>query len=133
MKRILIASVFMLTAASISAADVGISISLGQPGFYGQIDIGDYPPPQLVYAQPVIVEKVVYVEQPIYLRVPRDQAEHWDRYCHQYGACARRTYFVQDTWYDTVYVPTYQKKHDKRHHGKKAKHHEKHQDRQHKR
>jgi len=31
------------------AADVGVSISVGQPGFYGQIDIGDFPQPQLIY------------------------------------------------------------------------------------
>jgi len=54
-----LASLLLTTAY---AADVAISISLGQPGFYGQIDIGDYPPPRLVYAEPVIVEHVVVVE-----------------------------------------------------------------------
>lgn len=126
MKRILIIALFTLATAPAFAADVGVSISLGQPGFYGQIDIGDYPPPQLVYAQPVIVKHVVNVEQPIYLRVPPGHVKHWDRFCQQYGACARQTYFVQDGWYEQVYVPSYQKKHHKGRAGGKAKYKNKH-------
>ena len=30
-------------------ADVGVSINIGQPGFYGRLDIGDYGQPQLLY------------------------------------------------------------------------------------
>jgi hypothetical protein len=111
MKRLLMFALFSIASAPASAADVGISISLGQPGFYGQIDIGDYPPPQLIYAEPVVVEQVVVVQQPIYLHVQYDQIKHWDKHCHEYGACGQRVYFVQDSWYDSVYVPNYHKKH----------------------
>jgi hypothetical protein len=110
MKRFLIITLLTFATASASAADVGISISVGQPGFYGQIDIGNYPPPRLIYAEPVIVEQVVVVTQPIYLRVQPDHVQHWDRYCGQYGACGQRVYFVQDSWYDEVYVPAYQER-----------------------
>jgi len=134
MKRFLIFALFFLTTAAASAADVGISISLGQPGFYGQIDIGDYPPPQLVYAEPVIVEQVVVVQQPIYLHVQYDHIQHWDKHCHEYGACGQRVYFVQDSWYDSVYVPTYHKKHGNNGNngkGKNSNHKDKSHDKQH--
>lgn len=99
-----------LLNVSVANAEVGVSVSIGQPGFYGQLDIGDYyPRPQLVYAEP----RVVYVEpayryaQPIYLRVPPGHIQHWDRNCRGYGACGRPVYFVQDTWYSNVYAPRY--------------------------
>jgi hypothetical protein len=94
-------ALFAVTSSASPAAEVGVSISLGQPGFYGQIDIGDYPPPRLIYAEPVIVEQVVIVPQPIYLHVQYDHIKHWDKHCHEYGACGQRVYFV-DGWY-TVY------------------------------
>jgi len=131
MKRLLMFVLFSISTAAASAAEVGISISLGQPGFYGQIDIGDYPPPQLIYAEPVIVEQVVVVQQPIYLHVQYDHIKHWNKHCHQYGACGQRVYFVQDSWYDSVYVPTYNKKHGKKANNKNAKHKDNGHDKQH--
>jgi len=41
------ALVIMTTPAL--AADVGVSVGIGQPDFYGQIDIGNYSQPQLIY------------------------------------------------------------------------------------
>ena len=41
-KRLFIAAALTIAAASPAlAADVGVSISIGNPGFYGRIDIGD--------------------------------------------------------------------------------------------
>jgi hypothetical protein len=80
-----------------------VSINIGQPGFYGRIDIGDYPQPQVIYRQPVLVERPVrYVEAaPIYLRVPPGHAKHWSKHCRAYNhACGQRVYFVQDNWYN---------------------------------
>jgi hypothetical protein len=56
MKTVLYAALFAACAAPAFAADVGVSISIGQPGFYGQIDIGNVPQPQVVYAQPVVIQ-----------------------------------------------------------------------------
>jgi hypothetical protein len=114
MKRFL--SVALLSVATLPAVagDVAVSISVGQPGFYGQIDIGDYPAPQLIYAEPVIVEQVVVMQQPVYLHVKPGHIKHWKKHCHKYGACGQRVYFVDDGWYETVYVPTYAKKHGKK-------------------
>ena len=43
MKRILFAAALIAATAPSLATDVGVSISIGQPGFYGRIDVGDYP------------------------------------------------------------------------------------------
>lgn len=68
------------------------------PGVYGRIDIGQAPPPPLLYAQPVVVQRptVVVPQQPVYLYVPRAHAKHWRKHCRQYGACGQPVYFVRD-------------------------------------
>jgi len=113
MKRFLIAAA--VAAATITtpalAADVGVSVSIGQPGFYGRLDIGDYPQPQVIYRQPMMVERVPMDRPPIYLRVPPGHAKHWSKNCRKYNACGERVYFVQDNWYNREYVPRYQEQH----------------------
>ena len=113
MKRMLFASALAALAAPTLAADVGVSVSIGQPGFYGQIDIGNYPRPQVIYAEPVIIQRapVGVVRQPVYLHVPPGHAKNWSKHCYRYDACGRPVYFVQDRWYDEVYVPRYRGNH----------------------
>lgn len=93
------------------AADIGVSLSVGQPGFYGQIDIGDYPQPRTIYRQPVMIERVSYDRAPIYLNVPPGHSKNWRKHCGQYNACGERVYFVNNRWYDREYAPRYQEKH----------------------
>ena len=93
------------------SADVGVSISIGQPGFYGQIDIGNVGRPAVLYPQPVIVERRYRDLAPIYLRVPPGHAKNWRRYCDRYDACYRPVYFVRDDWYQNIYVPRYREAH----------------------
>ena len=88
--------------------DVGVSLSIGQPGFYGRIDLGNAPPPQLIYTQPVMIERVMVQPAPVYLRVPIGHERAWGRYCGQYGGCGRPVYFVRDDWYRNTYAPHYQ-------------------------
>lgn len=90
--------------ATAVAADVGVSINVGQPGFYGRIDIGDAPRPRIIYAEPRIIERVTVIEPPIYLHVRPGHARRWSRHCGEYNACGRRVYFVNDNWYNTTYV-----------------------------
>jgi hypothetical protein len=68
-----------------------------QPGIYGRIDIGNSPPPPLVYAQPVIIQRpAVYVRQePLYLHVPPGHAKKWSKHCSRYNACGQPVYFVR--------------------------------------
>ena len=112
MKRYLLATM-LVAATPAMAADVGVSISVGQPGFYGQIDIGNVPRPVLVYPQPVFIQPVRVVQpvQPIYLHVPPGHAQNWGKHCHKYDACSRPVYFVKEDWYNNVYVPQYQARH----------------------
>jgi len=101
----------VLALPALAYAQVGVSVNVGEPGFYGRIDIGDYQPPRLIYAEPLLIERVQVRPAPIYLRVPPGHAKHWDRHCRDYGACARPVYFVEDDWYERVYVHEYQAKH----------------------
>jgi hypothetical protein len=113
MKRFLIAAA--VAAATVTtpalAGDVGVSISIGQPGFYGTLDIGGYPQPQVIYRQPIAIERMPMERAPIYLRVPPGHAKHWRNHCREYNACGERVYFVQDNWYNREYVPRYQEQH----------------------
>lgn len=117
MKRFLCALVAMVAAATATtpanAADVGVSVQLGEPGFYGRIDLGDAPRPQLVYPEPIVIQRapVGVVSEPIYLRVPPGHAKNWRRYCGRYHACGQPVYFVQDRWYRNEYVPRYREHH----------------------
>jgi len=114
LKRFLFSGLLLAASGSALAADVGVSISVGQPGFYGRIDIGDYPYPQprLIYRNPIIVypHPGVYYE-PLYLRVPPGHAKNWKRYCGRYNACGHPAYFVQDHWYRNEYAPVYRERH----------------------
>ena len=106
--RPLMITAALLAASSAGATDVGVSVSVGDSGFYGRIDVGTMPkPPPVVYSQPVLVEPApVVVERPaVYLRVPPGHAKHWKKHCREYNACGERVYFVQDRWYTDVYAP----------------------------
>ena len=112
MKRFLCMLAVAAIATPAFAQDVGVSVSVGQPGFYGRIDMGDLGrPPALLYAQPIVVTPgpVGVVRPPIYLRVPPGHARHWRQYCARYNACGQPVYFVQDSWYNDVYVPYYRR------------------------
>jgi hypothetical protein len=113
MKRFLIAAAVASSALSapVLATDVGVSISIGQPGFYGRLDIGGFPPPAVIYHEPVVIERVVVSRPPIYLRVPPGHAKHWGKHCHEYHACGERVYFVKDDWYTHEYAPRYRERH----------------------
>jgi hypothetical protein len=119
-KRLLIITVLAaVTAATVTtralAADVGVSVSIGQPGFYGRLDIGGYPQPQVINSQPIMIERVPMDRPPIYLRVPPGHAKHWSRYCREYNACGERVFFVHNDWYNREYVPRYREHHRDRH------------------
>jgi hypothetical protein len=85
MKKLIAA--FALAGAAVAGpalADVGVSIRIGEPGFYGQLDIGGYQP-RVVYSRPVIIERRARIPAPIYVR---------------------------DDWYRNEYAPRYRRQHD---------------------
>ena len=79
------------------SSNVGVSVSVAQPGFYGRIDIGDQQP-TLVYPQPVIIQQapIAVHLRPIYMRVPPGHSRNWAHYCGQYRACGQPVYFVRE-------------------------------------
>lgn len=109
MKRFLLAAALAATAIPAFAVGVGVSISVGEPGFYGRIDIGNFPQPRFIYPQPVLIQpaSVGIIVPPLYLHVPPGHAKHWSKHCHEYNACGQPVYFVDDAWYNDVYVPHY--------------------------
>ncbi len=115
MKNFLIVAILMFTTVLVgfntdaSAANVGISLDIGQPGFYGRLHMGGYPPPRLLYRRPVAIWNVPYNRPPIYMRVRPGHARQWRRYCNLYGACNERVYFVHHDWYNREYSPRYQR------------------------
>src|SRR5215468_4015147 len=98
MKCLTLALLLLVVSAPAWAGDGGVSIAVGEPGFYGRIDIGGFPPPLLIRPQPLTI-------------VPPGHAKHWRQHCGQYDACGRPVYFVQDRWYNEVYVPRYRERH----------------------
>lgn len=88
------------SAPAWSAVDVGVGVTIREPGVYGRIEIGNQPPPPLLYPQPVIVARpaVVVQQPPLYLYVPPGHAKNWAKHCYRYNACGRQVYFVQENW-----------------------------------
>ena len=96
----LIGLVAAAQSALAGSTNVGVSLSVSQPGFYGRVDIGDQQPP-LIYPQPVIIEQapIAAHRRPIYLHVPPGHSRDWARYCGQYRACGQPVYFVREDYY----------------------------------
>lgn len=112
MKRLLFALSVAAVVSPALAADVGVSIGVGDPGFYGRIDIGDAPRPRVIYPRPITVPV-----DPVYLHVPREHSRDWRNHCSEYDACGKPSYFVDDFWYNDVYVPHHREHHHERYEG----------------
>jgi hypothetical protein len=98
-----------LAAAATCAQAQNVSVNAvitGQvvPGVYGQVVLGNGPPPPVVYQQPMIVQPAPVVVgepvAPIYLHVPPGHAKNWRKHCHEYHACNRPVYFVRSEEYE---------------------------------
>jgi hypothetical protein len=133
MKKLIVALALTtaVAAAAPAFADVGISLRVGEPGFYGQLDVGDvyYGRPRLIYSEPVVIERRYRSSAPVYLVVPPGHARRWKDYCGRYNACGRPVYFVRDDWYRNVYAPRYRERHardwrehDRHDHGRNDRH-----------
>lgn len=104
MKRVVMASVLAALLAGVSGsafAQVGVGITVGDPNFYGRINIGAAPPP-VIYDRPVVISGAPS-GPPLYLRVPAGYERDWRHHCAAYHACGRPVYFVRDDWYRDHY------------------------------
>jgi hypothetical protein len=107
LKNLFIGATLAVTASAALAADVGVSVTIGEPGFYGRIVLGNVPSPRVIYAEPVIIRQRTVVGPPIYLRVPYGHEKKWSKHCSKYNACGQPVYFVQNDWYEREYAPRY--------------------------
>lgn len=134
MKSILCAVILAAVMGSAYAADVGVSVTVSEPGFYGRIDLGDLTRPRLIREQPIVLHPAApgASRQPLYLHVPPGHIKHWSKHCHEYDACDRPVYFVDEKWYNDVYVPHSKARATKHHdHNDEGHGHDKGRDREH--
>lgn len=112
----------LLAAGAAQATDVGVSVQIGQPGFYGRIDIGNTAPPPVVLREPVWVQRRPVHVEPVYMRIPPGHQKHWSKHCARYNACGVPVYFVREDWYQDRYERRDERGHDDDHgkgkHGK---------------
>ncbi len=105
MKKFLVALAMLASAGSALAQ---VSINIGQPGFYGRIELGDFRAPPVYYNEPMVIQRSSrYAAEPMYLRVPPGHMKKWGKHCSAYNACGRQVYFVRDEWYTNTYAPRY--------------------------
>jgi hypothetical protein len=105
---LLLAAATLASPAARAGTDVGVSISIAQPGLYGRVDIGSVAvPPVLVYPRPVVIAPPPVARPPVYLWVPPGHAKDWKKHCKHYGACGYPVYFVREDWYQDSYVPVH--------------------------
>jgi hypothetical protein len=119
MRLIPIVALLLAGPAVCSAGGLNVNVMLSgevAPGVYGQVQLGNAPPPPLVYEQPMIIEPQAAPPPAIYLHVPPGHAKNWHKYCHQYNACNRPVYFVRSQEYEPGYVPR-KDEHEHSHHG----------------
>ncbi|MFC0132740.1 hypothetical protein CR105_17595 [Massilia eurypsychrophila] len=109
MKSLIIAATIFAAAAPALAQNV--TITIGEPNFYGRLDTGGYSQPRVYFNEPVIVERQARYGQPVYLRVPEGHRKHWSKNCRKYNACNQQVFFVQDSWYNNTYAPRYREQH----------------------
>ncbi|HAU58531.1 MAG TPA: hypothetical protein DCW87_13885 [Comamonadaceae bacterium] len=120
------AAVLFWVAGGAAHAQAYVNATVGgelAPGVYGRIQIGNAPPPPLLYPQPVIIHQpaVVVPRSPIYLYVPPGHAKNWGKHCARYNACNQPVYFVKepprrydDRGYGKHHEPRYDKRHEPR-------------------
>ena len=109
----LAALAFTASASAWSAVDVGVGVTIRQPGVYGRIEIGtNAPPPPVIYRRPVVIAQpaVIVAQPPMYLYVPPGHAKKWRKHCHRYDACGRRVYFVREEWVQARYDEAHPRK-----------------------
>jgi hypothetical protein len=126
MKSIAYLTAGVMLAAVATTSSAGVSVSIGEPGFFGAINIGNAPQPVLMNQQPVIIQRAQGPVEPLYLRVRPNEQKNWKRNCGRYNACNRPVYFVDHNWYQNSYAPYYSKHRQEyeRHDNRRDDHHD---------
>ena len=111
LKRLLRLGAFTVGSSIALACQISfaqyINLTIGgqlAPGFYGELAIGNNPPPPVWNSQPVLVEPSAYNATLAYIYAPAEHINNWRFYCVQYNACQRAVFFVrleeQNPWWE---------------------------------
>jgi hypothetical protein len=93
----------MATPSATASSSIGVGVVIEgevRPGVYGRVEIGNRPPPVVLYPQPVVIAAPRAAAAPVYLHVPPGHAKKWGKHCHKYNACGVPVYFVRSAEYD---------------------------------
>jgi hypothetical protein len=74
----------------------------GVGDYGGVLDIPAGVRPQVIFATPRAAEATAD-RLPLYLHVPREQADRWTSHCRHYSACGHPVWFVSDEWYYGIF------------------------------
>jgi len=106
-QKLMVVAALTVAAAGAAHAQAYANITVGgafAPGVFGQISIGNNPPPPVLNVQPIIVGAPVYGAAPMYLHVSQDEYRDWGRHCGRYRACGHPVHFVRveenNRWWD---------------------------------
>lgn len=97
-KSLMAVAALTVAMAGAAHAQAYANVTVGgafAPGVFGQISIGNNPPPPVLNVQPVVVGQPLYGAPPIYLHVAPEEYRDWGRYCGRYQACGRPVHFVR--------------------------------------
>lgn len=64
-------AIFLVGCVNVPARTGLITVpnaGLGQPGYYGRQGTRNYPQPQVIYRQPIIVNRGAVIQRPIYMQ-----------------------------------------------------------------
>ena len=91
-------AVALLMSAAGAAHAQYVNLTVGgefSPGVFGQISIGNNPPPPVINDTPVVAGTVVVGAPVMYLHVPEEHRRDWKHNCARYNACGRPVRFVK--------------------------------------
>ena len=99
-------AVLMGMVATGAFAGAGLA-DRADPGIYGQLDLSNFPNPQLIERSPFVAEGKTQKASgaPVYFHVPEGHEQRWRAHCKEYAACDTPILFVTEHWFRTVYLP----------------------------
>lgn len=137
-RNFLAVTVLTLAAAGAVHAQAYVNVTVGgafAPGVFGQLSLGNNPPPPVLNVQPIIVGQPVYGAVPMYLHVSNEEYRDWGRHCGRYHACGHPVHFVRveerDRWWERhndhlrgqSYYREVEERRGDRHHERKNEYH----------
>ncbi len=94
----LCAAALALALSGAAHAQSYMNVTIGgafAPGVYGQIAVGNSPPPPVLNLRPIVIGRPIHGAPVLYLHVSPEEHRHWKRHCARYNACGHPVNFVK--------------------------------------